>query len=97
MYAVVRRYKGASAVAIFDEVTRRQADVEKLIRGVPGFAAYYVVRSGEIVSSITVCQDQAGTAESNRVAAEWIRANVPAEAGSPPEITEGEVTIHFGP
>src|SRR5207244_3498719 len=96
MYAVIRRYTGASALAIFDEVTHRQADVEALLRAVPGFAAYYVIRSGEIVSSITVCQDQAGTTESNRVAAEWIRSNVPAEAGTPPEITEGEVTIHFG-
>jgi hypothetical protein len=97
MYAVVRRYTGAPALVILDEVARRQADVEEVIRGVPGFVAYYLIRSGEIGASVTVCQDQAGTTESTRRAADWIRANVPAAAGTPPEVTEGEVMIHFGP
>ena len=38
----------------------------------------------------------AGTAESSRRAAEWVRQNVPNAASSPPEITEGEVLYNFG-
>ncbi len=95
MYAVVRRYTGAPALAILDEVARRQADVEQVIRGVPGFVAYYLIRSGDIGASVTVCQDQAGTADSSRRAADWIRENVPTAAGTPPEITEGEVLFNF--
>jgi hypothetical protein len=94
MYAVVRRYKGATA--LFDELARREQDVKDVISGVPGFTAYYLVRSGDGGASITICQDQAGTAESSRRAAEWVRQNVPNSASSPPEVTEGEVLYNFG-
>ena len=93
MHAVVRRYKGGSPV--IDEVIRRRSDVEALLRGVPGFIAYYVVKSGDGGATITICEDQAGTAESVRVAADWVRQNVQG-AVSPPEVTEGEVGLHFG-
>ena len=93
MYAVVRRYKGGSQV--IDEVVRKRADVEKLISGVPGFIGYYVIKTADGGATITVCQDRAGTEESTRVAADWVRQNVPA-ASSPPEVAEGEVALHFG-
>jgi heme-degrading monooxygenase HmoA len=93
MYAVVRRYKAGSEV--IDEVVRKRADVEQLISGVPGFIAYYVVRTSDGGATITICEDQAGTQESIRRAADWVRQNVPA-ASTPPEITEGEVPLHFG-
>ncbi len=93
MYAVVRRYKGATA--LFDELARREQDVRDVIQGVPGFVAYYLVRSGDGGATITICQDQSGTAESTRRAADWVRQNMPAAAGNPPEVTEGEVVINF--
>lgn len=92
MYAVVRRYKGGSRV--IDEVMRKRSDVEQLIRGVPGFIGYYVVQTADGGATITICEDQAGTEESVRRAAEWVRQNVQG-ADSPPEITEGEVGLHF--
>lgn len=92
MYAVVRRYKGGARV--IEAVLRQGSEVERLIRGVPGFVAYYVVRTDDGGATITVCEDRAGTEESVRVAADWVRRNVP-EAASPPEITEGEVPLHF--
>lgn len=91
MYVVLRRYADR---AVLDAVAARQADVEALLRGVPGFIAYYAVRTGAGGVTVTVCQDQAGTTESTRVAAEWVRQNVSA-AGSPPEVTEGETIINF--
>jgi ABC-type Fe3+-hydroxamate transport system substrate-binding protein len=93
MYAVVRRYKGATA--LFDELARREQDVRSVIQGVPGFVAYYLVRSDDGGATITICQDQSGTAESTRRAADWVRQNVPAAAGNPPEVTEGEVLFNF--
>jgi glutamate dehydrogenase/leucine dehydrogenase len=94
MYAVVRRYKGATA--LFDELAKREQDIRVIVQGVPGFVAYYLVRSGDGGATITICQDQTGTAESTRRAADFIRQNVPAAAGSPPEVTEGEVLFNFG-
>ena len=97
MYAVVRRYQGASQ--LFEELARpeRQADITQVLRGVPGFVDYYLIRSANGGASVTVCQDQAGTQESTRRAAAWVRENVPAAAGSPPEITEGEVLVRVQP
>jgi heme-degrading monooxygenase HmoA len=95
MYAVVRRYQGASQ--LFEELAQRQAEVAQLLRDVPGFVDYYLFRSGDGGASVTVCADRAGTQESTRRAAEWIRQNVPAAAGTPPEITEGEVLYRIQP
>jgi hypothetical protein len=92
MYTVVRRYQDR---AVLDAVAARQADVEALLRGVPGFISYQALRAGAGGMTITTCADQAGTAESSRVAAAWVRENVPQAAGTPPEIIEGEVFINF--
>lgn len=92
MYTVLRRYADHTVI---DAITPRQPEVEEILRGVPGFVAYYAVRTGMGGVTITVCQDQAGTVESTRRAAEWVRQNVNATAGSPPEVTEGEVVINF--
>ena len=94
MYAVIRRYE--SAPALFDELVRREQDVRDVILGVPGFVAYYLVRSGDGGASITICQDQAGTAESSRRARDWIVENLPDVTGTAPELTEGEVLFNFG-
>ena len=93
MHVVIRRYKGASP--LFDELARRQADVEQLIRSVPGFVAYYLVRTDDGGATVTVCEDRAGTQESTRRAAEWVRQHVPAAAANPPEVTEGEALYRF--
>lgn len=92
MYIVLRRYADHT---VLDAITARQADVEQVLRGVPGFVSYYAVRSGTGGVTITVCQDQAGTTESTRRAAEWVRQNVSVAAGSPPEVIEGEAVITF--
>lgn len=95
MYAVVRNYAGPGAPQLFDELERRKADVEKLIRGVPGFVSYTLFRSSAGGVSVTVCQDKAGTDESIRIAAAWIRENVPNVAANPPTISEGQTILQL--
>jgi hypothetical protein len=94
MYVVVRRYTGASKLV--DVMVERQGEVKDLISSVPGFRAYYAVNTGGGgAATITVCDDQAGTAESTRRAGEWVRANVTGVTISPPEVSEGETYINF--
>ena len=93
MYAVVRRYSGAAALA--EAMARGQQSIEELLRGVPGFVAYYAVRSPEGVATITVCEDRAGTTESTKRAGEWVKANLRDVWLSPPEVTEGEAYLEF--
>ena len=94
MYAVVRTYSGEGASELFDLLGQRAQDVEALIGGVPGFISYAAFRSGDGGVTVTVCEDKAGTDESSRRAAEWVKENVSATA-SPPAITEGDTVLQF--
>ena len=94
MYAVVRSYSGQGASELFDQLEQRNDEVEDLIGGVPGFVSYTAFRSGEVGSTVTVCQDKAGTDESSRRAAEWVKENISATA-NPPVITEGSTVVYF--
>ena len=94
MHAVVRRYAGASALA--DALAQRSGEVEELLRGVPGFVAYYAVRAGDELATVTVCDDREGTRESSQRAREWVQQNMPGPGALAPDVTEGEVFIQFG-
>ena len=52
--------------------------MKRLISGVRGFVSYAAVRSGDGGMTVTVCQDKAGTDESSRRAAGWVKENVSA-------------------
>ena len=93
MHAVIRHYRSNSQ--LFDELERRTDDVETVIRGVSGFVGYYLVRTEDGGFSVSVFEDKTGTDESTRVAADWVRQNVPQAAGSPPEVMEGRVILQM--
>jgi hypothetical protein len=91
MYATVRTYADSPEMA--DSLVSREADVKNLIGGIDGFRAYYVIRTGGGAVTVSVFDDEAGASESTRVAAEWIRENLPEIAGSTPQVSAGEVVI----
>ena len=94
MYAVVRRYTNASQLS--DALVQHLDEIRTILSGVPGFKAYHALRTedGGLVT-MTVCEDQAGTQESSRRAAEWVRQNLTGAAMAAPEITEGEAFLQF--
>jgi hypothetical protein len=94
MHVVVRNYSGGAS-ELFDAMEQRVDDVRELITGVPGFVSYAAFRSGDGVTTVTVCQDKAGTDESSSRAAAWIQENVTGASVDPPEITEGGTFIQF--
>lgn len=92
MYATVRRYKNAGALA--DAMASKTAEVKSLISGVPGFVSYYATRDGDTVTSVSVYNDKAGCDESTRLAGGWVRENVKPLPGAP-DISGGEVFVNF--
>jgi hypothetical protein len=90
MHAVVRRYANSD---LADQLGPRSDEVKSLISGASGFRAYYLVRAGNDSISVTVCDDESGTRESNELAANWIRENAPDLGATPPEVSSGEVVI----
>ena len=95
MYLVVRSYSGPGASELFDLLGERQGEVKELISGVPGFVSYAAARTGDDAGvTVTACQDKAGTDESSRRAAEWVKENV-GTTGAAPTITEGATVLTF--
>lgn len=93
MYASIRKYKTNPGMA--NELAQRVNEgFVPIINKAPGFMAYYVVDAGsDIVASVSIFQDLAGSEESNRMAAAWVKENVASYFQGPPEITAGEVTV----
>jgi hypothetical protein len=91
---MIRSYSGEGASELFDQLEQRNDEIEELIGGVPGFVSYAAFRSADGGSTVTVCQDKAGTDESARRAAEWVKANISA-AANPPVISEGGTVAYF--
>jgi hypothetical protein len=93
MHAVVRHYKGSSK--LIDDLVGRRKDVEELIKGVDGFVAYYLVKTADGGASISIFENQTGTAESTKRAAAYISENLAGVAAGPPEVIEGQTVIDF--
>ncbi len=92
MYTVIRRYTGQDLRPIIE----KNADsLKETMSGIQGLRGYYLVQgSGNELASVTVCDNQACTKESNSRAAEWIKKFVPASANlSKPQVTEGETIL----
>jgi hypothetical protein len=95
MHAVIRTYSGAGAKKLFAELAKQKNTIEELIRQVDGFVSYTLVDTGDGGVSVTVCRDKKGTDESVRVAADWIKQNVPNTGASAPAIKEGAVVMQM--
>jgi hypothetical protein len=93
MYAVIRRYSGVAK--LINALDSKQAEVKALISGGPGFIAYYAMRDGEALATITVCQDREGAEESSRRTAQWVRENLAGTRVSAPEAYGGDVFINI--
>jgi hypothetical protein len=93
MYVVVRTWSNAGALA--DAMQEREQEVTDLIKGVPGFVAYYATRAGDTLTTVTVCESQAGTQESTRLAREWVKTNLSGASIGTPQVAEGETFLQF--
>lgn len=93
MYTVIRRYTGTS---LRDVIRQNEESLRTAMSGVPGFRGYYMIEGNGELATITVCDNQAGTAESTKRAAEWVKEHVPTSAKlSKPEIFEGETILEI--
>ncbi|WP_201834749.1 hypothetical protein [Microvirga zambiensis] len=95
MHAVVRTYSGEGAKQLFELLEKRKADVESAMRQVKGFVGYALIRTGEGGTSVTICQDKAGTDDSLQKAKEWVSKNASDIAASPPKVSDGPVILHL--
>jgi len=92
-HVVLRLYRESGD--LISKIKASEAEIRELLTSVPGFRSYGIVDTGGGAFSITTCEDKAGTDESSRRAAEWIRSNMPGVNIAPPQIVEGEGVLRF--
>ena len=90
MHATIRRYVASD---LADRLSARSDEIKRLIGGVDGVRAYYLIQAGMDTVSVTISDDEAGGEQSSATAANWIRENMPEVAESPPVISAGAVVI----
>jgi heme-degrading monooxygenase HmoA len=94
MHVTIRHYSGTSELA--EALAGRADDVRALISAIDGFNAYYLVRGTDgDATSISVFETAAGGEESSRVAAAWLRENLPDLQVGAPAVTSGEAVLSF--
>ena len=90
MHAAFRWYPDPA----FADVLAEHADaVRAEIGKVAGVRAYYLVRTEQGTVAVTVCDDEAGAAESTAVASAWVKENLPDLQVAAPNVSSGEVGI----
>lgn len=94
MHTVIRRYTGEGADALFTELEQREPEVRELISGVPGFISYTAFRTADGGTTVTACEDKAGTDESSRRAAGFVKEEVSAKVEAP-AVIEGDALLAF--
>ena len=93
MHVVTRTYAGQSGQKLVELLNENRAEIEPLLRAVPGFVSYIAAKIGNDGVSITVCNDKAGTDESMRVAREWVSKKASGIGVSAPQAAEGQALI----
>lgn len=93
VYATIRSYDDPK---LADQLKGYSDEIESLISEVSGFRSYFVIRTDNGCSTVTICDDQSGTDESTKVASEWLRDHASEITASAPQISSGEVLFHMG-
>ena len=94
MFTTLRIYTGAPGAAA--RMATKRESIEKAFRGVAGFAGYRLIGTPDGFASVTICETQAQCDESAKVAAAWIKENLPDVHVAAPTVITGESHISFG-
>jgi hypothetical protein len=94
MYAAIRQGKAKPGMA--EELTRTiKEGAIPVISDVPGFKAYYVIYApDDTVTAISIFDDYAGAAESNRRGLAWIEESLAPLLTGPATAVAGPVIVH---
>jgi hypothetical protein len=94
MYAAVRQGKAKPGVA--EELAQRiKEGAIPVISDVAGFRAYYVIYApDDTVTAISIFDDFAGAAESNRRGVAWAEQNLEPLLAGPVTAVAGPVIVH---
>jgi len=93
MYATIRNYDGGSEWA--DALVEHEDDIRNVISAIDGFRAYYLIRTQEGPTTISVFDDEAGAEASTEAAADYVTHNLLDMSPASPRVRSGEVALSF--
>ena len=93
MHITVRSRRITSGAV--DELMRKLDEgFMPIISEAAGYVAYYVIDSGDgVVSAVSIFDDEATAAASNRLAETWVRENLRPMVPAPAEVISGRVMV----
>src|SRR5262245_53454154 len=93
MHGVLRHYT-LDAKNVNEIVRRVAEDGIKIIKAIPGFVSYGIMDAGHgNFVTYSAYDTKAGTDESTKKAAAWVKENIASMIPSPPRVVEGEVKV----
>jgi len=91
MYGSIRRYKVRKSKEFTAKVNESFINI---IRTIPGFISYMAIDEGDgWWASVSVFATREAMAQSDRLAAKWVKENAAKLVWGPPEITAGPVVV----
>ena len=93
MYVTIRSYGGGREFG--DALVAHEDEIRSVITPIDGFRAYYLVRTAEGTTTISVFATEDGAQESTTRAAAWVGENLADVAPGPPQVTSGDVALSF--
>ncbi|SEB03336.1 hypothetical protein [Rubrimonas cliftonensis] len=96
MFVSIRRYRGvASAGALLRAI---EAEFAPRLRAQPGFVAYYALDEGDgAFTTVSVFSTAAMAADTDAIAAAWLREQSPADPPVPVETAAGRLAVALPP
>jgi hypothetical protein len=92
MHASVRQYKTSDAAEVGRRANDENTGFTPLARAIQGFQAWYLIDNGDgTITTVTVCDDEAGVNESVEKARGWVGENAADLVEGTPNVTNGEV------
>ena len=95
MYAVIRHHK-VHGNQVNELARQGKEDFVPIIRKMPGLVSYTIITNEDLVTTISVFEDQSAAEESTRKAIAWA-ANHVTDFEVPTEVIQGNVIAHAVP
>jgi hypothetical protein len=95
MHATIRRYEGVDPTRTNELVGKVNEQLVPQLRGLPGFAGYYLIEAGSgILSSFSLFETSVQAEESTKLAGKWITdERLSSVIPNAPKITSGKVVV----
>ena len=92
MHASVRQYRSSDAAEVGRRANDESSGFGPVAREIEGFQAWYLIDSGDgTVTTVTICEDESGVAESVEKAGQWVGDNAADLVEGAPTVTNGKV------